>query len=64
MTAAFELPCHLTESQLAERWQLSERTLIRWRVEAKGPAWLKLNGRVRYRLEDVVAFERQRRRDP
>ena len=53
---------HLTQAELAERWQVSTRTLDRWRAEARGPAWLKLNGRVRYREEDVLAFERLRLR--
>ena len=56
------LPRHLTQAELAERWQFSERTLDRWRVLGKGPAWLRLNGRIRYRLEDVLAFERSRLR--
>jgi hypothetical protein len=53
---------HLTQAALAERWRLSERTLDRWRSESKGPAWLRLNGRIRYRMEDVLAFERLRLR--
>jgi predicted site-specific integrase-resolvase len=55
---------HLTQAELAERWQVSERTLDRWRAEGKGPAWLKLNGRVRYRVPDVDAFEQSRLRQP
>ena len=53
---------HLTKTELAERWRVSERTLDRWRAEAKGPAWLGMNGRIRYRLEDVLDFERARLR--
>jgi predicted site-specific integrase-resolvase len=56
------IPRHLTQAELAERWRLSERTLDRWRTEGKGPAWLRLNGRIRYRWEDVLAFERLRLR--
>jgi hypothetical protein len=55
---------HLTSADLARRWQVSERTLDRWRNAEKGPDWLKLNGRIRYRLEDVLAFERARLRQP
>ena len=54
---------HLTQDELAARWRISERTLDRWRALGTGPAWLKLNGRVRYRLEDVEAFERLRLRN-
>jgi len=52
----------LTQAELAERWRVSERTLHRWRMLGKVPAWLMLNGRVRYREEDVNAFERLRLR--
>lgn len=48
---------HLNQRQLAERWDLSEGTLERWRCEGIGPVFLKLQGQVRYRIEDVIAFE-------
>lgn len=57
-------PAFLTQAELAERWRMSVRTLDRWRDLAKGPPWLTLNGRIRYRLEDVEAFERSRLRQP
>ena len=50
------------EGELAERWRISPRTLERWRCADTGPVWLQLNGRVLYRLEDVLAFERSRLR--
>ena len=52
----------LTRAELAERWRISDRTLDRWRTGARGPAWLKLNGRMLYRTEDVLEFERARLR--
>lgn len=48
---------HLTELELARRWKVSRRSLQRWRAEGSGPAFLRLNGRVIYTLEDVIAFE-------
>lgn len=48
---------HLNQRQLADRWDVSEATLERWRSEGIGPVFLKLQGRVLYRLEDVEAFE-------
>lgn len=54
-----ERPAHLSQVQLARRWQLSPRTLERWRCHGHGPAFLKLGGRVVYRLDDVEAFEAQ-----
>ena len=53
---------HLMQAELAQRWRISPRTLERWRCAGTGPAWLQLNGRVLYRLEDVLAFERSRLR--
>ena len=47
----------LLQAELAARWRLSERTLEKWRSSAQGPAFLKLGGRVAYRLEDIEAFE-------
>jgi hypothetical protein len=43
--------------QLARRWSLSPRTLERWRWRRQGPDFLKVGGRIVYRLEDVEAFE-------
>lgn len=48
---------HLNQRQLADRWDISEATLERWRSEGIGPVFLKLQGRVLYRAEDVEAFE-------
>jgi len=51
----------LTERELAERWQISVKTLYRWRVQGTGPAYVRLQetpaAPVRYRLEDVEQFE-------
>ena len=48
---------HLNEVDLARRWRLSERTLQAWRLKGLGPPYLKLMGRVCYRLADVIEFE-------
>jgi len=48
---------HLNQSELAKRWSLSARTLERWRWQKKGPPFLKVGGRVVYRLEDVESYE-------
>jgi hypothetical protein len=47
----------MTQTELAERWRISEATLERWRTESGGPLFLKLGNQVRYRLQDVEAFE-------
>jgi predicted site-specific integrase-resolvase len=49
---------HLDENALADRWSISSRTLQRWRQTGQGPAFLKLGGRVVYRVVDVEAYER------
>ena len=48
---------HLNQRHLADRWDVSEATLERWRTEGIGPVFLKLQGRVLYRVEDVEAIE-------
>lgn len=52
---------HLNQTQLARRWNVSPRTLERWRWLNQGPAFLKIGGRVAYRLEDITAYEVERR---
>ncbi len=47
----------MTQTELAERWRISEATLERWRTESAGPLFLKLGNQVRYRVQDVEAFE-------
>ena len=49
---------HLRQKDLAERWHVSPRTLERWRWIGEGPQFLKVGGRVIYRLEDVETYER------
>ena len=54
----------LTSKELAVRWKMSEQMLRVWRVKNKGPNYFKLGegkkASVRYRLEDVEAWEKQR----
>ena len=53
--------CHLNQIELSRRWGISPRTLERWRTVGEGPAYLKIGGRVAYRLEDVERFESDNR---
>jgi len=53
---------HLNQTDLARRWALSPRTLERWRCLGQGPSFMKIGGRVVYRVEDVEAFEVQQMR--
>ncbi len=54
---------HINQHQLSNRWGISPRTLERWRWIGEGPAYLKIGGRVVYRLEDVEAYEIRNRHD-
>ncbi len=51
---------HLDQKQLASRWGVSVRTLEGWRWRGEGPVFLKLGGRVVYRLEDIERYEAER----
>ncbi len=48
---------HLDQTNLSRRWRVSPRTLERWRWLKIGPAYMKIGGRVVYRIEDIEAFE-------
>ena len=48
---------HLNQVQLSRRWSISPRTLERWRWLGQGPSYLKVGGRVVYRLDDIEAYE-------
>lgn len=50
---------HFDQLQLAERWGLSPKTLERWRVIGTGPKYIRLPGKVIYRLCDIEAFENE-----
>ena len=47
----------LNQIDLARRWRISPRTLERWRWLGQGPRYLKLGGRVLYRVADIEAYE-------
>jgi hypothetical protein len=56
---------HFNQIDLSRRWSISPRTLERWRWLKAGPRYLKIGGRVVYRLEDVETFEAaQTKNDP
>lgn len=51
------------ENELAMRWNLSAKTLQRWRSEKRGPPYFKLVSKAaRYAVDDIVAYEQQQRR--
>jgi len=54
----------LTPKELAERWKVQVGTLRKWRYLDTGPSYIKMgdgrNSQVRYRLVDVVDYEKDR----
>lgn len=54
----------LTTCELADYLSLSERTLIRWRVQRVGPPWTKVGHHVRYRKADIDTWLDRQRREP
>jgi hypothetical protein len=47
----------LTERMLADRWVCSVARLQRWRTVGEGPPYLKIVGKVLYRVKDIEAYE-------
>ena len=47
----------ISQRDLADRWDISPRTLERWRRLKRGPTYLKLGFRIVYSLQHVRAFE-------
>lgn len=51
----------LRQHELAELLQLPERTLEDWRLTHAGPPYMKLGRHVRYDIEDVLAWAKEKR---
>jgi excisionase family DNA binding protein len=49
-------PALLTTEEVAELLRLSVSILNKWRLAGRGPQFVKVGTRVRYRLEDVAIF--------
>jgi hypothetical protein len=54
---SFMAIAHINQVELSRRWRLSPRTLEGWRHRGIGPQYLKIGGRIVYRLDDIEAFE-------
>ncbi|MFH1157626.1 MAG: helix-turn-helix domain-containing protein [Pseudomonadota bacterium] len=52
----------MNQIELSRRWGMSPRTLERWRWLGEGPAFVKLGGKVVYRLSDIEAYEQSQLR--
>ena len=49
----------MTEKHVADRWQVTLKTLRRWRLDGQGPIWHKLFRHVRHHEVDILEFERR-----
>lgn len=49
---------YLFQAEVAERWQISERTLERWRWQGRPPKFLKFGSAVRYDVAEIERCER------
>lgn len=47
----------LTETMLADRWLCLVTRLQRWRTVGEGTKYLKIVGKVFYRLKDIEAYK-------
>lgn len=59
-------PNFLTPEQVVARWggAVTVQTLANWRAAARGPAFVRVGSRVRYKLADVEAYEAAQRQNP
>jgi excisionase family DNA binding protein len=51
---------HLTVEELAEREGVPVKTIYKWNGEGTGPRYLRVGIHCRYRLSDVLAWEKSR----
>ncbi len=48
---------HYTEKDLAERLNVSVKTVQKWRQTGEGPEYIKLNRSVRYPFQGILKYE-------
>ena len=55
---------YVSPYDLCKRWgkAVTPKTLANWRSLGRGPAYIKLNGRIVYCMADVLHYETQKRR--
>lgn len=55
---------NFNDKMAAEYLGLSVQTLRNWRCQCRGPTYLKMGRSVRYQLEDLEEYKRNRRINP
>lgn len=56
----FENERHLSPEQLADREGVSLDTVYLWNAKRTGPQFMRIGRHTRYRLADVIAWEKSR----
>ena len=51
----------LTPLQLAERWNITTKTLSQWRYNGRGPRYSKVSRLINYWLSDIEEYEKSKR---
>ena len=51
----------LTTKELADRWRVTEKSVLKWRREGKAPTIYTIHNRILYRLADVEELEEAKR---
>ena len=51
----------LTPEELAIRFKMHVDSIARWRTQDRGPAFIRIEGQVRYRVADVLKYEQENR---
>ena len=51
---------HLSREKLSERLDVPVETIKQWDRKGIGPDYMRLGGHIRYRLADVIAWEKSR----
>jgi DNA-binding transcriptional MerR regulator len=64
MSAKDKIPKLLKPKEVAQMLSIPDGTLRYWRNIGIGPAFVKLEGSIRYDLGDVLRYIEQRRRIP
>ncbi len=49
----------IDQKELSKRWNVSPRTLERWRWMKEGPNYVKIVGRILYDLEHIKQYEKE-----
>ena len=50
----------LTQTELADLWQVKPRTIEGWRRRRVGPVYIQIERQVRYRLADIETYKAAR----